>query len=104
MYTGTGSKVSPMDWNNEASFVTTTETEDCSDRSSVMALAVACALLIILYCATVVCLCLRKSADHPKIVLPPEHIPGRSCRPSMSSSLAGSTTSFGMATTHDYVR
>jgi len=107
---GTNSKVSPMDWNSGggggagASFISTA---DCSDSTSVMALAVACSLLIILYCGTLLCFCLRKSglntyagADHhPKIVLPPTHIPGRS----NSSSLSGSTTSFGMMT-HDYVR
>lgn len=94
---GTNSKVSPMDWNTGGtSFIAT---EECSD-SSVMALAVACSLLIILYCGTLVCFCLRKSGQgqtQPKIVLPPAHIPGR------TNSISGTNTSFGMMT-HDYVR
>ena len=97
-----------MDWNSGAgaSFIAATSTDDCSDSTSVMALAVACSLLIVLYCGTLVCFCMRKSGinsyagdHHPKIVLPPTHIPGRS----NSSSLSGSTTSFGMMT-HEYVR
>lgn len=72
------------------------ELADCPERTSVMGLAVACALLVVAYACTVFCFCLKRpsSAATSKVILPPEHIPGRS---------ATGISSFGLIA-HDYVR
>jgi hypothetical protein len=97
-------RVSPMDWEeariHEQEQVYAKQGNDhidCPERSSVMGLAVACALLVVLYVCTVVCICTRrtKSSTSTKVILPPVHIPGRVA--------AAAPNSFGLMS-HDYVR
>ena len=82
MLTGTGSRVTRLDWNESEMVEEQHLLEDCPTRSSVMGLAVACALLVVLYLCTVFCLCIRPPGATGAVktcgVLPPEHIPGRS--------------------------
>jgi len=94
-------KVSPMDWDEDVSAARANIPDDCPERSSVMGLAVACAVLVVSYVCTVLCMCVRRSnSSSTKVVLPPEHRPGMM---HSSVSLAGSTNSFGLMA-HDYVR
>jgi len=99
-------RASPMDWDEDISApFANTIPDDCPERSSVMGLAVACAILVVTYVCTVFCLCLRRANKNTtKVVLPPEHIPGRSHHPThLAGSIAGSTSSFGLVA-HDYIR
>lgn len=77
------SRLTPLDWNESVSMQE--PVDDCPERTSVLGLAVACALLIVLYLTTVFCLCIRPSSalgssgsSNKATILPPEHIPGRS--------------------------
>lgn len=99
-------RVSPMEWEEEAriredEITAKIQDADCPDRTSVMGLAVACALLVVLYICTVLCVCTRRSNPEiaTKIILPPEHIPGRGSSSSNGSSLG----SFNLMS-HEYVR
>lgn len=89
-HNGTESRVTRLDWNEAETIEEQLLLEDCPTRSSVMGLAVACALLVVLYLCTVFCLCIRPPGSTGVVktcVLPPEHIPGRS-----SSSVATTAT------------
>lgn len=84
------SRVTRLDWNEAETIEEQHLLEDCPTRSSVMGLAVACALLVVLYLCTVFCLCIRPPGSTGAVktcVLPPEHIPGRS-----SSNVATTAT------------
>lgn len=73
---GTESNVTPLDWNEEAAVSMDIDSiQDCPNRTSVMGLAVACALLVVLYLCTVFCLCIRPANAK---TLGATHIPGRS--------------------------
>ncbi len=93
-----------MDWDEQARVVAedhVTIDEDhssCPNSNSVMGLAVACAVLVVLYVCTVFCICLKRSNSSiaAKVSLPPEHIPGR-------STTNSSISNFGLMPT-DYVR
>merc|ERR1712156_983744 len=80
-HNGNDTRVTRLDW-NEAEAVEEHLLEDCPTKGSVMGLAVACALLVVLYLCTVFCLCIRPPGATGAVktcgVLPPEHIPGRS--------------------------
>ena len=65
--TATDYRVSPYDWQGmreelfESTSTTMLDEGDCdSSRKSVMALAVTCALLLVIYVCTVFCLCTSK--------------------------------------------
>ena len=68
--------MTPLDWNEEAAVSMDIDSiQDCPNRTSVMGLAVACALLVVLYLCTVFCLCIRPANAKS---LGATHIPGRS--------------------------
>jgi len=79
-HNGTDSRVTRLDWNEVEAVGEEHLLEDCPTRTSVMGLAVACALLVVLYLCTVFCLCIRPPGATEGVkacVLPPEHVPGR---------------------------
>jgi hypothetical protein len=74
------SRVTRLDWNEAETIEEQHLLEDCPTRSSVMGLAVACALLVVLYLCTVFCLCIdprgqrgpSKLASYPPNTYPEE--------------------------------
>jgi len=80
-HNGNNTRVTRLDWNEVEAVEEEHLLEDCPTKGSVMGLAVACALLVVLYMCTVFCLCIRPPGGSTEgvkaCVLPPEHIPGR---------------------------
>jgi len=80
-HNGNNTRVTRLDWNEMGDVGEEPLLEDCPTRSTVMGLAVACALLVVVYLCTVFCLCIRPpggaTGGAKPCVLPPEHIPGR---------------------------
>lgn len=53
-------KVDAVNWKSEEVFSTITQTESCPSKTSVLALAVVCALLLVIYICTVFYMCMRR--------------------------------------------